>query len=231
MMNYIIVDDNKMARKLLLEMASQFDHLKLIAECENPIEAINIMKKEIVDLILLDIEMPKMTGLQFLKSIDNHPLVILITAKSNYAVEAFEYNIVDYLVTPVSEDRFIKAINKASGIFESIHEPSNVPDKEFIFIRDKGILTKIKTADIIYLQALGDYVTIHTFEKKYTVRMTIGAASLKLSSEKFIRIHRSYIVAVDKVDFVEENTASVHKYLIPIGDMYRSDLVKKLNIF
>jgi DNA-binding LytR/AlgR family response regulator len=220
-----------MARAVIREMLSLFDQFNLIAECENPIEAINIMEKENIDLILLDIEMPKMTGLEFLKSMEKRPLVILITAKTDYAVEAFEYNVVDYLITPIKEDRFLKALNRAQDLYESAQRTIEVHDKDFIFIRDKSVLTKVLTSDIIYIQALGDYITIHTVLKKYTIRMSIGSTIEKLSPEKFARIHRSYIVAIDKVDSVEENTASVNKNLIPIGDMYRAELIKKLNLF
>ena len=229
-MNCIIVDDNKMARTVVREMLSQFDYLKLIAECEDPIQAINIMKKETIDLIFLDVEMPKMTGLEFLKSLEKRPLIILITAKTDYAVEAFEYNVVDYLVTPIKEERFIKALNRAQELFESSQNTIEISNKDFIFIRDKNILTKIKTSDIFYIQALGDYVTIHTSAKKYTVRLNLRIAESKLPPERFVRVHRSYIVAIDKVDSMEENTVYVDKTPIPVGDMYRSAFLKKLNL-
>ncbi|MEO6883917.1 MAG: LytTR family DNA-binding domain-containing protein [Bacteroidia bacterium] len=229
-MNYIIVDDNKMARAVIRQMIDQFDYFKLIAECGNPIEAINVMKRKSVDLILLDVEMPKMSGLDFLKSIEKRPLVILITAKTDYAVDAFEYNVVDYLVTPVKEERFVKALNRAQELYEGAHKTIEVPNNDFIFIRDKGILTKINMTDILYIQALGDYITIHTKAKKHTIRHSIGTAEEKFPSEKFMRIHRSFIIAVDKVDSIEANTASINKNLIPIGDIYRSELLKKLNL-
>ncbi|HVA97954.1 MAG TPA: LytTR family DNA-binding domain-containing protein [Bacteroidia bacterium] len=229
-MNCIIVDDNKMARTAVKEMIAQFDYLNIIAECENPIEAINIMKKEQIDLIFLDIEMPKMTGLQFLKSLEKRPLIILITAKPNYAVEAFEYNVVDYLVTPIKEERFIIAINRAQELFENSQNTVQIANKEFFFIHDNKALTKIKTSDILYIQANGDYASIHTFTKKYTVRLNLRVAQEKLPTEKFIRIHRSYIISIDKIDSMEENTVYINKIPIPVGDMYKSTFLKKLNL-
>jgi len=229
-MNCLIVDDNKMARTVVKEMLLEFDFMNLVAECEDPVQAINIMKKEKIDLIFLDIEMPKMTGLEFLKSLEKRPLIILITAKKDYAVEAFEYNVVDFLVTPIREERFVKALNKAQELFESKQKTVEIPEKDFIFIRDKNTLTKIKTSDILFIQALGDYATIHTFNKKYTVRLILKNAEEKLPADKFMRIHRSYIVAIDKVDSMEENSVYINKVLIPVGDMYRSNFIKKLNL-
>lgn len=230
-MNCIIVDDNPMARLFLKEMIARFDSLNLIAECEDPIKAINIIKKEQVDLILLDIEMPNMTGLEFLKSLDKHPLVILITAKPDYALEAFEYNIVDYLVTPFKDERFVRAINKAQELFESSAKTFEQSNHDYIFVRDKGVLTKITTDNILYIQALGDYVTIFTKDKKYTVRLSLSSAYEKLSHQKFMRVHRSYIIAIDKVDFIEENMVSINQSNIPLSDLYRAELIKRINLF
>jgi two-component system LytT family response regulator len=229
-MNCIIVEDNKMQRIALKLLVSQLDSLTLIAECENPIQAINVLEKEEVDLILLDIEMPKMTGLEFLKSRKKRPLIILITAKKDYALEAFEYNVVDYLLKPIKEDRFIKAVDRAKELFENSQGAADFSNKEFVFVRHKGVLTKIEMEDIIYIQALGDYVTIHTATSKYTVHLSLLSLEEKLPENKFFRIHRSYIVALNKVDSVEGTTASVKKNQIPIGDVYHASLLKKLNL-
>ncbi len=229
-MNCIIVDDHKMQRTALKLLVTQFDSLKLVAECENPIQAINILEKNEIDLIFLDIEMPQMTGLEFLKSMEKRPLIILITAKPEYAVEAFEYNVVDYLVKPIKGDRFIKAINRAREFYENSKSAIQSSNEEFIFVRHKGVLTKIETESILYITALGDYVTIHTADAKFTVHLSLLSLESKLPSGKFFRIHRSHIVAINKVDSVEGTTAFVKKNNIPIGDVYHSSLLKRLNL-
>jgi len=228
-MNCIIVDDDKMARLALRQLVSQLDFLTLIAECENPIQAINILKKGNIDLVLLDVEMPDMNGLDFLK-IEGHPLIILITSARDYAVEAFEHNVVDYIVKPIKKERFVIAINRALELYKNQGKIIDNTGQEFITIRDKSILTKINIADILFFQALGDYVTIHTTHKKYTIRLMLKTVEEKLSSLKFIRIHRSYIIAIDKVESLEENTITINKNLIPVSDMYRSEFIKKLNL-
>lgn len=229
-MNCLIVDDNVLSRTLIKKMISQFDHLKIVGECEDAISALNFLKKESVDLMFLDVEMPKMSGLEFLKSLENKPLVILITAKKEYAVEAFEHNVVDYIVTPITEERFIKAINRAEKLFDLNAPKIENFDKDYIFVKDKGILTKILISEIQYLQALGDYVCIYTKTKKFTVRLNLQIAEEKLPSDKFCRIHRSYMVAIDQIDSVEENIVFIDKHPIPVGEVYKSDFLSKINL-
>jgi len=228
-MNCIIVDDNKMARVALKQMVSEIDFLMLLGDCENAMQAINLINKKKVDLILLDVEMPKMSGLDFLKSLPDRPLVILITEKPDYAVQAFEYNVVDFIVKPVKEARFLKAVQRAKEIFDSNLKTLEV-DKEYFFIREKGVSSKLLIVDILYIQALGDYVIIHTPHKKYTIRYTLSAIEKELSRSKFMRVHRSYIVALDKIDTIEENTAYIHQNPIPVGDSQRPELMKRLNL-
>ena len=228
-MNCIIIDDNKMARTVLKHFVREIEFLNLVGECENVMQATTLLNKEKIDLLLLDVEMPKMSGIDFLKSLTHHPLAILITANSNYAVEAFECNVVDFLVKPVKEERFLKAIFRAKEIFDSNTKPLE-HDKEYFFIREKGVSTKLLIADILFIQALGDYITIHTPDKKSTIHYTLSAIEKELPPSKFLRVHRSYIIALDKVDTVEESTAFINKQAIPIGDTQRADLMKRLNL-
>jgi two-component system, LytTR family, response regulator len=231
-MNCLIVDDNNMARLALSQMLSGIDFIKIVGDCSDPIQALQVMLNTPVDLILLDVEMPKMTGLDFLKNTPNRPLVILITAKTDYAVEAFDYNVVDYIVKPVQEDRLLRSLFRAKELhgskFSSISSEPN--DKSFLFVREKNTLNKIIVNDILYLQALGDYVIIYSKDKKHTVHLTLKAFLERFDSPNFMRIHRSYIVALDKLDKVEESTAYIAKHPIPIGDNYRQELMKKINL-
>jgi DNA-binding LytR/AlgR family response regulator len=230
MINCLIVDDNSMARLALSQMLSEIDFVTIVGDCENPIQALNLLSTSSVDLILLDVEMPKMTGIEFLKSTTKRPLVILITAKTEYAIEAFEHNVVDYLIKPVKEERLIKALIRAKDLFENTNQKIETVDKDFIFVREKSILQKIAVAEIQYIQALGDYLVIYTIDKKHTVHLTLKSFLERFNSDNFMRIHRSYIIALNKIDKVEESTAYVGKHPVPIGDNYRSELLKKINL-
>ena len=228
-MNCLIVDDNKMARTVLKNQVKEIEFLNLVGECENVMQATNIMNHEKIDLLLLDVQMPKISGIDFLKSVTKRPLVILITSRPEFAIEAFEYNVVDYILKPVKEDRFIKAIMRVKEVFDS-NSKEVKSDKEYFFFREKGVATKLKISDILYIQAMGDYINIHTPEKKHTIHYTLTAIENELPKEKFLRVHRSYIISIDKVDTVEDGTAYIYQTNIPVGDTHRSALMKKLNL-
>jgi DNA-binding LytR/AlgR family response regulator len=224
-----------MARTAIKQMITQVDFLNLKQECENPIEAFNYLKKESVDLVFLDVEMPEMTGIELIKNLSSHPIIIMITTKQEYAVEAFELNVADYLIKPVSMARFMVAVARAKELFEKrdnkIEISGGDKDKDYIFVRSNSVLTKIKIKDIIYVQALGDYVNIFTADnKRHTVHITLKAIEEKLNNSKFFRLHRSYLVALDHIDNVEENTAYIGKHPLSIGEQYKKELLKKLNL-
>lgn len=230
-MTCIIVDDNIMARMAMKKLVEQVNGLSLVAECENAMEAYNMVNKKAVDLLLLDIEMPGMSGLELTKNLGkNCPFIIFTTAKRNYAVDAFELNVVDYLVKPIEPARFLKAIERTREAVESKRAEVEVKDKEFIFIKDNGILKKISTDDILYLEAMGDYVKIFTSQKFHIVHATLKSIEEKLSSSKFMRVHRSYIIALNKIDFIEEGVININGAAIPVADGYKSLLNSKLNL-
>ena len=229
-MNCLIVDDNKMARTSLRELISRIGFLTVQHECSSALEAYKILKEEEIDLVFLDVEMPEMSGIDLLKSLEKRPITILITAKPDYAVDGFELNVADYIVKPVTLPRLIAAVSKAKEVFDSSHSTGELLDKDFIFIRDKGVLIKLKTDDILFIQALGSYVTIHLPEKKHTIHLTLMAIEKTLPSAKFFRIHRSYLVALDKVDRIEQETAYIGKNPIPIGELYKKAFLEKLNL-
>lgn len=228
-MNCLIVDDNKMARAVLRQQVQGIEFLNLVGECENVMQATSMMDKVKIDLLFLDIEMPEISGIEFLKSVTNRPLVILITSRDDMAIEAFEYNVVDYLLKPVKGDRFIKAIMRAKEMF-GVKNKETKPEKEYFFFREKGVASKLKISDILYVQAMGDYISIHTREKKYTIHFTLNAMEKELPQDKFLRIHRSFIVALDKIETVEDGTAYIFRNNIPVGDKHRSSLMSRLNL-
>jgi DNA-binding LytR/AlgR family response regulator len=231
-MNCIVVDDNKLACTVIRHLISQVDFLTLKKECSSPVEAFNYLQKEPVDLVFLDVEMPGMTGIELIKNLEKRPIIILITAKKDYAVEAFELNVADYIVKPVTLPRFMVAVSRAKELFESNEQKVEVNEKgkDYIFVRSNSVLTKIRIKDIIYIQALGDYVNIFTTDKRYTVHITLRGMEEKLPADKFYRLHRSYLVALDQVDVVEEGTAYVEKHPLPIGEQFKKNLLKRLNL-
>lgn len=230
-MNCIIVDDTQLARTALKLLISQVDFLSLTQECSNPVDAFNYLKKESVDLVFLDIEMPGMTGIELIKNLEKRPIIILITANKNYAIEAFELNVADYIVKPVNLSRFMVAVSRAKELFDQKDQKLEINEKEkdYIFVRANSVLTKIKINDIIYIQALGDYVNIFT-DKRYTVHITLRSIEEKLPVSKFYRLHRSYLVGLDHIVGVEEGTAYVGKHPLPIGEQFKKELLKKLNL-
>lgn len=230
-MKCIIVDDNKMARMALKQLVSQVQSLELVAECSDASEALTSLENSPVDLMLLDIEMPDMTGLDLTRKLGNkRPLIIFTTAKKDYAVEAFELNVVDYLVKPISFGRFKQALEKADEAVESNKEEVKVEEQGFVFVKDNGVLKRISIDDILFLEAMGDYVKVHTPQKFHVVHATLKSIEEKLPASKFIRVHRSYIVAINKIDFIQEGTISIGKTTIPVADTHKSNLNKRLNL-
>jgi len=230
-MKCIIVDDNKMARMALRQLVSQVPSLELVAECTDATEALASLNNNHIDLLLLDIEMPDMSGLDLTRNLgNNRPLIIFTTAKKDYAVEAFELNVVDYLVKPLAFPRFRQSIEKAQEALESNKEEVKVEEQGFVFVKDNGILKRISIDDILFLEAMGDYVKVHTLQKFHVVHATLKSIEEKLPPSKFIRVHRSYIVAINKIDYIQEGTISIGKTTIPVADTHKSNLNKRLNL-
>ncbi len=230
-MKCIIVDDNKMARMALKQLVSQLSNVDLVAECNDAVEALDILNSSQVDLLLLDIEMPGMTGLDLIKKLGNtKPLIIFTTAKKDYAVEAFELNVIDYLIKPIALPRLKQAIDKAQEALDSNKQEVKVEEQEFVFVKDNGILKRIAIDDILFLEAMGDYVKVHTLQKFHVVHATLKSIEEKLPSSKFLRVHRSFIVAINKIDYIQEGTISIVKTTIPVADTHKSNLNKRLNL-
>ena len=230
-MRCLIVDDNQMARTAMKQLVSQVQMLELVAECKDAMEAYNHFKTEHIDLLLLDIEMPGMTGIELTKQLGNkRPLIIFTTAKPDYAVEAFELNVVDYLVKPVSIPRFFQAVEKAKETLDSNKQEVKIEAQQFVFVKDSGILKKLNVEDILYLEAMGDYVKVHTAQKFHVLHSTLKSIEEKLPPAKFIRVHRSYIVSLQKIDFIQEGVISIGKASIPVAETYKSALNKRLNL-
>ena len=230
-MNILIVDDNKIARTTMKHLASQVKDLELVGECANAIDAHNLLREQPVDLILLDIEMPGMTGLELTKNLGSKkPIIIFTTSKKEYAAEAFELNVADYIVKPVTPARFIQAIDKAREIVLSNTEEVKMDNNEFIFIRDSNIVRRLKLNDILFAEAMGDYVKLYTPQKFFAIHTTLKAVEERLPASKFIRVHRSYIVAITKIDTVLDGSLIINNKPVPVADAYRAALNKRMNI-
>lgn len=229
-MKYLIVDDNKLARMALKQIASGINELELVAECQSAIEAYNILASEPIDLILLDIEMPEVTGLEFAKTlIEKNALIIFTTGKTEYAIDAFNTNVVDYIVKPVSLSRLLTAVQKAKEVIAKRTSKDNV-SLNFFFLKDKGALKKLIIDDILFFEAMGDYVKIHTSEKTYAIHSTMKKIEEKLNEELFVRVHRSTIVALKHIERIEDGEIIIGLHHISLADTYKSKLNEKLNL-
>ena len=230
-MNCLIIDDNQMARATLNELAKQVKDVQIIAECSSAMEAYNYIQDHEVDIFFLDIEMPEMTGLELTRNLGSCcPVIIFTSSKRDYAAEAFELNVADYLVKPVTPARFIQAVNKAKEILDSQKEAVKWNNEEFIFIRETNIVRRLKLDDILYTEAMGDYVKLYTQEKLYAIHTKLKTVEERLPSDKFLRIHRSYIVAINKIDTLQDGTLTIGSTFLPVADTYRKSLNQRMNV-
>ncbi len=230
-MNCLIIDDNKIARTTMKQLVSQNPDLVLLAECEDATEAYKQIMATTVDLLLLDIEMPGMSGIDLVKNLgSNRPLIIFTTSKKEYAAEAFDLNVVDYITKPVYPIRFLQAIEKAKDIFQSNKEDVKIVEDEFLFVRDSNIVRRININDILFAEAMGDYVKLFLLQKYYAIHSTLKAVEEKLPANKFLRVHRSYIVQLSKIDTVQRGMLQINGRSVPVADAYRAVLNKRMQI-
>lgn len=231
-MNCLIIDSNPLARLTFSQLSSKIPDLDVLCEFDSAIEAYNYLHVNEVDIVFLDIEMPEMTGLELIRNLKNKDIIIVFTTfKHEYAVEAFELNVADYLLKPFTAARFLQAVDKARGIVHNRKKLLSQVNDDFIFIRDSKTMRKLSTEDIFYIEAMGDYVKFHTTQKTYPVHTTLRSVELRLSGPRFIRIHRSYIAAVNKIDTMSEGGLIIAGKYVPIADSYRRALNTRINVF
>lgn len=229
MLRCIAIDDEPLALELLEDNISKVPYLQLVATCSNPLEAMKELEKQPVDLIFLDIQMPGLTGLQFIQSLVNKPMFILITAYEKYALEGYTLDVIDYLVKPVSVERFIKACNKARDLYELKNKTVVLSDlPSYIFVNADYSLVKIVLDDITWIEALKDYIRIHlqNSNKPIITRMTMKAIEEMLPVSKFIRIHKSYIVSIAAISSVRKTSVMAGSTELPVSDSYQDALLK-----
>jgi DNA-binding LytR/AlgR family response regulator len=237
-MNCLIVDDDEIAQAIIQRCIEQTDFLTLRHTCLSAIDAAAFLRKTPVDLIFLDIEMPEMNGIEFLKTFSEHhemPQVILQTSHKNYAIDAFDYDVTDYLIKPITYARFLRAAMKAKEFNDLRHEQRNarlddVQNPQTLFVKADSKITNVNLSEILWIEALADYVTIQTPSQKFVVHATMKSMEEKLPMTEFSRVHRSHIIRVDKIDYLEGDSVVVGRKVIPIGASYKAALLKRLNV-
>jgi DNA-binding LytR/AlgR family response regulator len=228
----LIVDDEPVARDILESHLQKIDSINIVAKCKNAIEAFNMLNSTGIDLIFLDINMPEISGLSFAKSINKDIRIIFTTAYREYAVDGFDLKAVDYLLKPVSFERLLQAVNKfldenvtvAPDKNEEIHHEKS----DFIFVRADRKMIKITFSEINYIESLGDYLKIHLINKTIVTRETISSIEAKLPKNQFLRIHRSFIVSIDKTDSFTSEFIEIGSKAIPISRSYKKEVLKRL---
>ena len=234
MINCVIIDDEPLAREGMSNYVHEVDFLNLVVTCENPVELAQILDKYPVDLLFLDIQMPKMNGLDFLKIVQKPPMVIVTTAFPSYALEGFQLNVLDYLLKPITFDRFFKSVNKAKDYF-NLTTKSTYPElqktntaSDYFFIKCGSKYEKIQFADILYAEGMQNYVTIHTKKGKYMTLLYLKNLEENLDKQSFIRVHKSFVVAIDKIESIEGNEISIESHRIPISRNYREQVIQQV---
>ena len=229
MFKCIIIDDDTFSREILKELITKHPDLDFINEFNNPVLALDYLKKSKIDVIFLDIEMPEMTGLEFLETFDDQlPNIIITTSHENFAAKAFQYDVIGYLVKPINTTLFHKAINKIIKQAK-IKTEFNISNNIF-FIKNGSTIKKITTDEITLIECIGDYITIYTEKEKHTIHSTMKAIESKFDSNQFIRVHRSYIIKFSKIEEIEDDAISFGNKLVPIGKTYRQEVFSRLNM-
>ncbi len=224
-----MVDDDQMSLKILKSLVNQTPFLQLDGAYDNAIAAFNALIDIKIDILFLDVEMPEMTGLELLDSLSQPPQIILTTSKQNYAADGFDYEVADFLLKPINNySRFLKAVRKAKANLEKpdIKTISNGTNQ--IFIKVDSLLIRFNLDDILYIEAFGDYIKIHTEQKTHVVHAKLRIVEEKLPENDFVRIHRSYIVRLDKIINIDPSNLEVGKVVIPISNSYRANLLAKI---
>lgn len=228
-LNCVIVEDEPLARNLLTEYVGKVPSLNLIEACSSPIAALEVLRNNSIDVLFLDVQMPELTGISLLKVLQKRPLVVLTTAYSEYALQGYELDVVDYLLKPITFERFLRAVAKVTQRLESaksntaaVDKSSPPPEQPFVFIKDGTKLVKIVFDDILYVEGLKDYVTIHLSNNQKVVSLQrLKALEEQLPADKFIRVHNSFIVALKSIDVVHKNNIQIRNAQIPIGETYK----------
>jgi DNA-binding LytR/AlgR family response regulator len=230
MIRCVIIDDEPLAIKLLKDYVSKTSRLELVLATTDPFAALQVIQENKAELVFLDIQMPELTGIQFMKILQGKCKVILTTAYEEYALKAFDHDVVDYLLKPISLERFMLAVNKAIERI-GINQPSSpIVKPDYIFVKSEYKIIKIDLKKILYFESLRDYVAIHTIDGKIMTLQSLRSFEESLEENAFIRIHKSYIIAIDKIMSVEKKRVVINQTYLPVGDTYLETFWKKLPV-
>lgn len=223
----LIIDDEPLAQNVIENYLESFSFMRLIAKCDNALIALEWIKKQKIDLIFLDVSMPFISGIDFIRTLRNPPAIILTTAHKEFAIESYELNVLDYLLKPISFERFLKAINKLNIDTSEIVKPGIIDTKNdsFIYVKSEKKNVKILLKDILFIESLKDYIKIHTIDKTIVTQVPISTIEQRLP-DNFLRIHRSFIVAKDKITAYTQHDLEIGKFQIPIGRNYKAIVQK-----
>ncbi|WP_324675954.1 LytTR family DNA-binding domain-containing protein [Hymenobacter sp. GOD-10R] len=230
----LVVDDDPLSIQVVNNCIVNTAFLQATGSCDSAVKAAEVLRHQSVDLLFLDVEMPLMSGIDLLKTLQNPPMVVLITSSKEYAVEAFEYDVVDYLIKPVSYARFLKAAQKALEMQNQrpeVEQPVHASEVDYTFVKVDTKLVKVPFQEVRYVEALGDYVHIVLAQHKLIVYSTMKAVEEKFPSSLFVRVHRSFIVNIRSVHSIEDNMIVIDNKHIPIGQTYLRDVLQRLNKF
>lgn len=228
-LNCMIIDDEPLARKGLQEYCADVDFLEVVAVCDSPVKAVELLQTLPVQLLFLDIQMPRINGLELLRSLPQPPLVIFTTAHAEYAIQGFDLNVIDYLLKPIAFERFLKACLKARSYFELLQRPPAAAGSAgYFFIKCDNGLERISFEDILYAEALQNYVVVHTLQKKYITYLTFKAVEDYLPEQQFLRVHKSYIVALSKIDRIAGSDIIIGPHYIPISRHLKEGVMERI---
>jgi len=226
-LNCVVIDDDDISRQIVEKFIEKAEILTLVQSYSNANDAINDLAKADIDILFLDVEMPEVSGFDLIRNLTTNPYVVLITSKPEYALDAFEYDVVDYLLKPITYPRFLKAVNKVQELSTSTIAGNNSED---LFVKHNSRYIKIPASEIQWIEAIGDYVEIWTADRKYIAHTTMKALEKRLSKAIFVRVHRSYIVRLNSITEIEDSTLVINKKVIPIGKSFRDELMAQLNL-
>jgi two-component system LytT family response regulator len=238
----LVVDDEPLALDILAKYINQLPSLTLIGTCTDPLEALSLIQQDKIDLVFIDIQMPSLTGIQFLRVVNGKCKAILTTAYSEYAMEGYELDVIDYLLKPISFERFLKAVQKASGRFQTNQVTSSLTPEipkpieakppvteqqlDFIFVKTEYKIIKLSLSSILYIEGLKDYVSIYTTDERILSLQTMKKMEELLPSNRFVRVHKSYIVSLEKINSIERQRIFIGRNTIPIGESYYKDFIR-----
>lgn len=227
-LNCLIIDDEPLARKGISEYVREIDFLHSVGECGSAAEAASIIAQQPVDLLLLDIQMPRLSGIDFLKTLSHPPMAIITTAFSEYALEGYSLDVIDYLVKPIPFDRFLKAVQKAFDFQQMRRRDTQASTPDYFFVKSNGKYERVAFNDILYVESMQNYVLIHLPGQKLIVYMTLAGLEAQLPPRRFMKVHKSFVVSIDQVNSIENNEIIIRQARIPISRTLKDEVLKRI---